>query len=194
MSACHKQQQINWSTTLIDRSKTSRSTIDLRRAEKYDGGHTTSRRQSLAGWLYAGGKISHMSTAERKRTLSFIHKGNAYASLPHTSAGKVICTGSDQIVKYSAHKHGPPNFRWYLNSCRTKKVLWTMDSIVVVSGAVAAFAGFSSDEVVAFWAAVLGVIVGAAKQYLQYQDDQSALPAIWPQGPLLPAVRRTAVR
>lgn len=177
--SAREKQQINWSTTLIHKSLVSGHTLDFRKANAADGGHTTSRRQSLAGWLYAGGKITHMSSAEHKKTLSYIHKGNAYASLPHTQTGKVICSGSDAIVNYAKHWYGPPNSRWYFNSCRTAKILWTMDTVIIVSGAVAAFAAVSENLVLAAWSAIIGVIVGAAEQYIKWQYNESAIPAIW---------------
>lgn len=44
---------------------------------------------------------------------------------------------------------------------------------------IALFAGFSGCEAVAFFAGAVSVLVGAAKQYVQWQDDNSAIPAVW---------------
>lgn len=100
-------------------------TLDYRVARKYFDGspHPVDwRRQFAAGWLYAGGSITHISSSERA----------AVRRRERTITNAQTCTGHSDI-KYLATAWYPIQIR--LNSCQTNQIIDLAEGCLGVAGA-----------------------------------------------------------
>lgn len=126
----------------------SRTTLDYGKANKYDKGKVTLRRQFAAGWLWSGKKISHISSAELKAVKREIPaqalahkplKTKAYglALVGPAKAANSKCTGVTKSVQKAA-KGKPWDWWYYYNSCKTNDIKFWLKVGAGAAGVVAA--------------------------------------------------------
>lgn len=150
--------------------------LDYKKANKYDKGRTTARRKFAAGFLWAGGKITGISSAELKKVKKYIPKKRApYHKLSDArflpDAPKK-CTG---VTKYrDVYVKGPAfDRRYYLNSCDTDLLLASTDSAAILAGVIAVLIPPSAPGS----GAVAGFLL-IGNKYITYQQGRSDLDAI----------------
>lgn len=125
------------------------SVLDYAAAKKHDSGEAQVRRKFAAGWVIAGGRIAHISRAERSKVDAYVDAhGGCLSCRPAAEPGTPparpdpggrVCTGrSERTYRFS----GVPTLAtWqsadlYLNSCETDDLILQLDDISIEGGIV----------------------------------------------------------
>lgn len=114
--------------------------LDYKKANKYDKGRTTARRQVAAGYLWAGKKVTHLTKTEKKKVQKYIPKkkaGKGFSDLRTRSDKKVVCEGKSGWVtiydKYGTRR----GWAIYLDSCETQNLKMAFYGVGFISAVVA---------------------------------------------------------
>jgi hypothetical protein len=163
----------------LARHTVHRNVLDYRAADTYDRGRVTFRRKFAAGVLVSGGRITHLSKAERRRVRAYIPKGDPYRALPHDARDRPKCQGysGDLVRKKPRPRHTEV---WY-NSCQTALIIFASTSIAALVGVLGVF------PLLTFTAVVVSAIVALGTAYIAYRRDLSPVMSIsaWVRGFLL---------
>ena len=165
------------------------TTLDYKKANKYDNGRNTARRQFAAGWLYWGKRISHISKAERKKVRAYLPttplpspallraKGllTADAKADLLKAG-LACTGvSKQDTKsWPSYGGGDMTADFYFNSCDTDIIIAAGGVAAVLAGVIGAMVKHAAATGII---AVVGGIMGLGAVWFDYCQRRSGVDA-----------------
>lgn len=167
-----EKSKVKFGWRMVHYAETKPKIIDYRRADKYDQGHVTSRRRFVAGFIYNGGKVTHIGAGELRKVK---------ALLPHPrplrAAEKPYCRGRQGIKVYSKLL---PSYKMYWNSCSTARIIavWSVDMIVLGVGATllgATGAGAPAALVLGMLSAILALGV----TIVSYYRDTSSVSSVW---------------
>lgn len=151
--------------------------LDYAKANRYDQGHVTFRRLFAAGWLTAGGRITHISSAERKKVHSYVRRGDPFSS-SRDHLGRKHCTGQNKVVTSGTHvsiyhmRVHRYTAQWY-DSCQTNLILFTFGTTAAVAAALAYFIQPAAPFLVVF-----GTLVAVYAAYIDYRRNLSDVGAI----------------
>lgn len=160
--------------------------LDYAKAIKAVGGTRTKakyRRQYAAGFWFSGGKLYHISHAERLLVKKYIPKtgpSTASANLisgPVMNSGGTNCTGVNKEVVYDNRDNGQGGRyiwvkSWY-DSCRTRNIVWSMGSVALALGAIGYH--YKPSEPVTY---TLGALLGLGSGYIALQASNSNVAAV----------------
>lgn len=128
------------------RNSTNTTTLDYRRAIKAfrtgAGDHTTWRRQYAAGWLKAGGHLSHITAGERSKVVTV--ERSAFKPRNAVQPLAPNCRGSNRVT--NPHNQGGGQMfaqttSYFWDSCRVNRLLASTATCVAVIGFGAVFIG-----------------------------------------------------
>lgn len=167
----------------------SQTTLDYKKANKYDNGRTTARRQFAAGWLYWGKKISNISKAERKKVRSYLPKAplpspallRAKALLSADAKADLLregpaCTGVTKTVtkRWPSYGGGDMTADFYFNSCDTDLIIAAGGGAAVLTGVIGAMVKNAAATGII---AVVGGIIGLGAVWFDYCQRRSGVDA-----------------
>lgn len=107
-------------------------TLNYRIAKRKFGSHVSWRRQYAAGWKIAGGRISHISSAELSKVKAVMNK---YRRTAASFSVQPMATNCHGVTK----KTGTSPWKYYLNSCDTNKLYEYLGLCGIAGGLVARF-------------------------------------------------------
>lgn len=155
-----------------------KKTLDYRKANTYDKGRTTTRRQMARGVVAGGGKLTHISKAERAKVMKIKTKTLKKRSSSRMSASSsraelraTQCKGRNDVV---TKKRTPPLFdvRYYFDSCRTDALISSLTTIGIAGGLLTAMGAVSVGP-------VLIAVASVGAVWLTHYQKISDIGATW---------------
>jgi hypothetical protein len=148
-------------------------TMDYRKANAADGGHSTTRRRFAAGFWVGGGRIAHISTAELKKVRRYIPRGSQVqpwrgASVPAVRAA-APCTGHrGYVTRVGGSRH---RIWVWMNS-------WETINVVAALNGAAVIAGILTITPLAIYGGVICAMLALGAIYLDWRQSQSQWNAV----------------
>lgn len=182
-----KRSDASAAVNIIRKSVTNKGkTLNYRKANKYDNGRTTARRQVAAAYLWAGKKITNVSKAELKKIKKYVPKKKRprkFDARTEIQDLKILldanpaCTGkSGWRTLYD--KHGSRRgWAVYLNRCETANLKAGALTVAFVTGILAI--SVSSKPPAAAALGTVAAIAGLGGGVIDILQDYSVSGSIY---------------
>jgi len=151
--------------------------LDYRKSKKHWARHTTYRRQFAGAWIAAGGKVTHISKAERKRVNRWVLRAKGtHSSTAGLTTQARNCTG-DTVY----YRIGAVNYYFY-DSCKTND--FKRNVAFCMTGAGFAAAAFPNPGVAVSMALLIAgcAATGSWISTAQENSDKNAILVITQRG------------